>query len=105
MANSSTLLVLDQYECHKYKLTMTLRQEILDTSYWSAPQVEQRSGSHRALLAYHDITAGDLGYIVLVRPASRAEVRVTLPHGQEAWTLLRGTLRLTPDKTDNFCNQ
>ncbi len=63
------------------------------------------SGLHWALQAYHDITAGDLGYIVLVRSAGGAEVRVTFPHSQETWTLLRGTLRLAPDKTDNCCNQ
>jgi hypothetical protein len=34
------------HEKNTLSLTMTFLQEIFETSYWSAPQVEQRSGSH-----------------------------------------------------------
>jgi len=57
-------------------------------------------GSHQQLLPQpalnHHVTAGDLGHVVLVRPTARAQVGVTLTHGEETRTLLRGALSLAP---------
>ena len=55
-------------------------------------------GRHEKLLAEpsldHDVPAGDLGHVPLVRAAAGTQVGIALPDGQEAGTLLGGALGL-----------